>query len=110
MRVLGGTELLLCRLVGEEVDGVLGGHQLLPRGGVHQLSMYTLAECANSYRHGKAEPQSHFFCRQCGSDAEFSFAENGGHSESHGMRQVGRTRHMTVARDGVARAQVGVVW
>ena len=49
MRVLGGTELLLCRLVGEEVDGVLGGHQLLPRGVVHQLSMYTLAECPNSY-------------------------------------------------------------
>jgi hypothetical protein len=44
MQVLSGTELLLCRLVGEEVDGVLGGHQLLPRGGVHQLSMYTLAE------------------------------------------------------------------
>ena len=35
--------------MGEEVDGVLSGHQLLPRGGVHQLSMYTLAECANSY-------------------------------------------------------------
>jgi hypothetical protein len=37
-------ELLLCRLVGEEVDGVLDGHQLLPHGGAHQLSMYTLAE------------------------------------------------------------------